>query len=153
MRDIKFGGKRTDNEEWVFGDLLQVKYSDGRIFTSIIDQTPCAINHPVHENSVVQYIGEKDKNNKEIYENYIVKWKEPASILDEYILGVIKWNKGGFKLQQISESKMCFQEELQRRDAFCFDMKFYSQDGQEFKWEDVEVIGNIFDNPELLKIK
>ena len=72
----------------------------------------------------MQYTGLKDKNGKEIYEGDILR----DDRVDEYNLYEIKWNEYGT----------------------------YADGLEDEIWEDVandylEVIGNIYENPELLK--
>lgn len=64
MRTIKFRGKRKTNGDWIYGDLLQVPIAG---WCSIMEQTASALNTPVIPETVGQFTGRKDMNEKEIY--------------------------------------------------------------------------------------
>jgi len=83
---------------------------------------------------IMQYIGRKDKNGREIYEEDLVK----ITSADNFkIIGVIKWNRRGFY-----ELWYNFHNGVYETDYF--ERFTYG------KWC-IEVIGNIYENPKLLE--
>lgn len=81
-REIKFRGKRLDNGEWVYGDLLHLV--DG---VYISNDNGCNMAQ-VDPDTVCQFTGCIDKSGKEVYEgdvvetysrSYIVTWFKRSS--------------------------------------------------------------------------
>lgn len=125
MRDIEFRGKQTDNGEWVYG----VPTKDGRgemvmvenIFECEEYNCRGANCLYVDENTVGWYTGLKDKNGTKIFEGDIVLLK------------------GYDEPYQVVFDESCF---LVYSDSVRYAMdNFYDYE--------IEVIGNIYDNPEL----
>ena len=142
MREILFRGKRINNGEWVYGNYCGAEYFEGDgIEHLIIEISRNGSSAHIIPETVEQYTGLTDKNGKKIFEGDIVK-------ADDYIF-VVKFGKCGgvanaenfgyigFYFEAFSEStKLSAKYGL--RDDICY-------------FTDIEVIGNIHDNPELLK--
>ena len=136
MREIKFRGFTTDciDNEWVYGDLIHYDTDE----TYIIPQNDrywdiSDYENRVDETTVGQFTGLKDKNGKEIYEGDILKYKRNDISEENFKL---YWNEkmSAFYLQNI----------LWPDDDIA--VKYY-------RIENIEIIGNIFENKELLKTR
>ena len=125
MREILFRGKRTDNDEWVKGFYCMFNGKKHLIYTGYAE-VDCGDYYPdafeVDPSTVGQYTGLSDMCGKKIFEGDIVK------------LGT---GKTRFVFYGVSS----------------FRHTIYNGYAKEFDFKDrgYQVIGNIYDNPELLK--
>lgn len=135
MREILFRGKRKDNREWVEGSYIHLNANadficQGRSFNSLIP-----INIEVIPETVGEYTGFTDKNGKKIWEGDIVKAKIIEFSGEKYIgiWEVAYHTKYGYFYLKRPKNNLLF-------------------DGNwSYGVTKIEVIGNIYDNPELLK--
>ena len=142
MREILFRGKRVDNGEWIEGHY---NYSNWYLPPSmeIVNVTHHILpighgdSHKVIPETVGQFTGLTDKNGKKVFEHDILQtftvWadgtKEKAGI------GVVQW----------WENDQCYV--LTTKEGYHID-----DFGNLGRPEYYEVIGNIHDTPELLKV-
>lgn len=140
MREILFIGKTKaiagspynngkPDGEWVKGYL----YNDVGCWKIRQFETDCAdyVSYEVDPETVGQYTGMKDINDEKIFEGYIVKFK--------------MFNALGYIRERIGVVK--YYDELPI-------FYIYANTGDAWDWvqcDNIEVIGNIHDNPELME--
>lgn len=130
--------KRIDNEQWVEGFYFCMTHPDGRhthhfimpLGADLSLGTPIEkIQVEVDPSTICRCTGLKDKNGKLIWENDIV------NCMDAECCGYISWNE--------SEAGFYF-------DVLLEDGRFEEEHIYDYQ-DCMEVIGNNFDNPELLE--
>ena len=127
--------KRSDNGEWVEGYVFKATehwhnhgvHEDWIVVKAIQNGGWCNVHekYPIDKNTICSYTGLNDKYGNKIFENSIVK------ILydDDYSeIGYVKYSSAGVRYVLVIEGL------IYRFDETC----------------DIEVLGNRFDNPELL---
>lgn len=136
-----FRGKRKDNGEWTEGFLL--KRWDG-LWIFSIDEKFADLIIP---STLCQCTGLKDKNGKLIWENDIVKFEDCGEEGYEYKEGFdfenkarVEFAEGRWSLTDFESDNSAVIDEMYNHDEF-MDL-----------WGECEVIGNKFDNPELLEV-
>lgn len=163
-REIKFRGKRVNGGEWVYGMTISngtIKRKANDVFFEVAENKWVG----VHPETLGQYTGLKDRNRKEIYEGDIMLVREYENILmrefnddtSRFDMFTIDEIKGDMRNSYTSpviweEGTFCISTNgdwLHHNDMFLAvlfgDMKRSSP------IFDFEVIGNIHDNPELIK--
>ena len=144
MREILFRGKEKNSGEWIYGDLRHISDGHGGYILCIVDNTNGRNNDvtgvEVVPKTVGQYTGHTDKNGVMIFEGDIVK----GTAYSATTIGVIVWidEISSFGVRRVNAPNPTAWENssilrcvsLGKTDEFA-----------------AEVIGNIHDNPELLK--
>lgn len=127
MREILFRGKSKDNEEWVYGDLIQTRFKHG-VYIEFYDKSFIPAKHifkQIIPDTVGQYIGMTDKNGVKIFEGDVVIGRKGYTGNPHY---PIKEQRFAVKYEHECYRELC-------------DTDYY----------EFEVIGNIHDNPDLLE--
>lgn len=140
MREIKFRGKSLDGK-WLFGYIYRYVNRDGIDTVAIIEIDnngfDATLNlHKISHNTIGQFTGLHDKNGKEIYEGDIIRSFDSQG---EPILHAIEYENNDAQFIVV----------LAGYTKYDFGCSGITQ-----KWInefEKEVIGNIHDNPELLK--
>ena len=132
-REILFKAKRKDSGEWVEGYYRRIPCM-GLHEHYIMPQNPKnrLEQYEIDPDTICQYTGFTDKNGQKIWENDVVRYYDNLANMNKEDL--VKWNETHASFVRLHKSKM----------------------GSQYLYIDecianrCEVIGNIFDNPELL---
>lgn len=124
IREVIFRGKRTDNGEWITDSETYIRDGDG-IWLS--DENLNVVT--VIPETVGQFTGLTDKNGVKIFEGDIVRYDVNYH---DMVISYDVENWGGWLYEDMDDN-----------------MQAYSI--YEFCLKDIAVVGNIHDNPDILK--
>lgn len=124
-REIKFRGKAVDDGEWLIGDIVHIDSNNKSVSNMQIKPFDHGGAYAVDKSTVGQFTGLTDKNGKEIFEGDIL-------LRDRCVENpcIVEFENGGFKIH---------------------DRNVYSPLSAIIQFS--YIIGNIHDNPELIKTK
>jgi uncharacterized phage protein (TIGR01671 family) len=146
MREFKFRGISKKTGKWIHGYYLKNRGVDF-IAPDEFAGDKTWEDYEVIPETVGQFSGLLDKNGKEIYEGDIVRKKEIGGYGYEYI-GVVRYYDNDCRFgidltatDKFSKRVLFTDGEVRENDGYCtitYTLEY-------------EVLGNVFDNPELLK--
>lgn len=171
MREIKFRSWDEESERMFYSDSEEdrdvyfFEFKD-EVLRGFAIRPPQPSSDPMEPDEpycddydVMQYTGVKDKHRKCVYQNDIVRcWKlqdtmhpeghnhGTAGMIEGYATAVVEFNGWEFSFRQLSGSDWFFEAP----DGRAFD-PHCTRTQPSFEHEWMEIIGNVTDNPELLK--
>ena len=136
MREIKFRGM-TPNGGWAYGTITVIHHTHRTHFqeiqcgTYISNDIGLPFAYQVRPETVSEFTGLNDKNGAEIYEGDVLKDDDNRVLL-------IEWHRCGFCFKAITKTNFVYAHDI---------MQWF-----EYGLPRPEIIGNIYENPELLQI-
>lgn len=155
MREVLFRAKRIDNGEWVEGFYFCMVHDDGRHVHHFIMPLGANLNLgtpiekiqvEVDDNTICQYTGLTDKNGNKIWENDVVEFEDAGEEGYEYKEGYDFVNRARV---EFAEARWSLTDFIDTNSDVVDEM--YNHDEFMDLWQHCEVIGNIFDNADLLE--
>lgn len=137
MRTIKFRGFNAKNNQWLYGSHI-INRGKNFVAPDEFADDKTWEDYEVEPETIGEFTGLHDKNGKEIYEGDIVShpWKDPifGDLVEtgEFVHSTICFNNGAFVVNYRLDGEYIYLQDFVRLKC-------------------LEVIGNIHDNPELLK--
>ena len=129
MREYLFRGKRKDNGEWVYGNFVRGCVDDFAYIVEFGNKDLCRNFVDVIPETIGQYTGLTDKNGKKIFEGDILNTTN-----SNCAIWYVDYKNTAFCCNQGNTNYSCVLDEF-------------------MQFSVVEVIGNIYDNKEILDVK
>lgn len=131
MREILFKAKRVDDREWVVGQYVNTCYPGKDKETGHFIVVYPNEYHEVYTSTLCQFTGLCDKNGKRIWKNDILMAHLDESYPEDVAYETVEWGTAGWVTHETGSTDREYIDK--------FDLEHY------------EVVGNIFDNKELLQ--
>ena len=137
-REILFKAKKVDGGEWIEGYIVK---KHGTYFLYDINESDTCRqnNYLIDEDTICQYTGLTDKNGNRIWEGDIIKYHFGE------VYAPVKFGEYQSCFDSTSTCHVGFYVDWDKNHDFRKDLGYW------IKMVDAEVVGNIFDNPELLE--
>lgn len=158
-RKIIFRGKRLDNGEWVYGDLIHIDDSDIGIVTDYDHWQGCRVD----PETVGQFVGITDEHGKEVYEGDVLEANYKYDKLgynggvdtdnDCICYGVVEFDNDALQwVLNIHKAEYPISKQIEEDGCSLSPLQIF---GHEYGYDNcnLETIGNIHDNPDLLNGK
>ena len=165
MRKILFRGKRADNCEWVEGGILQTENWASiyvcKDYQGSMNEPPCCEveEYEVIPETVGQYTGLTDKNGKKIFEGDIVQYQTYDGFICTSVVKLSKYKQDGSGGEYNGIDCIGYYVAVIEficpdwcDEDFCFFHEHLKAQNILEVVKECEVIGNIYDNPELLEV-
>lgn len=134
MREIKFRAWDKERKEIMY-DVFWINFSNPMVVACSVEKYSRYLDCP-EECELMQYTGLKDKNGKEIYDGDIVKYSYKSNLCSDG--DIESYFKIGFYNGSFLQSNLANIDNAEQYDLW-------------YDWDELEVIGNIYENPELVK--
>lgn len=143
MREIKFRGKRKDNGNWIYGTVVYPRTIKNEIYVAIVPiidgESVYSMIREVTPETVGQFTGLYDKNEQEIFEGDILQYFDDEIQLVEWS---DEWVRTMLHTYGEYERKKGRKTIVTKHEGW--------NDLDDYPLEEMPILGNIHDNPELL---
>jgi len=162
-REIKFRGKSTNTGKFVYGFFGYDWDSKGDLMpciqSSITEMKSSFTNTVIDINTLSQFTGLTDKNGKDIYDGDVVKFhyfymsfgsNMGAQESEHELSGVVKWQEYGYGLDAIKGEHWAGYTGYSDGEGYSDFLHLAGMSESSVHEESFEIIGNIYETPELL---